>query len=122
MTEPQPDYDTIAQTHGNAAAKICRAIDERIAALGDQAPPRLAEIRREAAQGNYSQYFSARYRVPMAALVQALVDCGQTELYQRALMGEFNADRAEFLKYRNMLAGGPVYGDKTRKGRRVRVK
>lgn len=123
MTETnQPtDYDTIAQTHGTAARRICEAIDAKIIELGDKAPPRLAEIRREASEGAYSQYFSTRYKNPIQVLAQALVDAGCMDLCQRVLMGNFNADRAEFVKYQRVVAGGPVYGDAARKGRRVRT-
>lgn len=122
MTQPQADYDTIAQAHGNAAAAICKAIDAKLTELGDKAPPRLAEIRAEAAQGAYSQYFSTRYRNPIPVLAQALVDAGCMDLCQRVLMGDFNAQGDEIQRYRHMLAGGRVYGDEVRKGRRVRVK
>lgn len=121
QTEQPTDYDTIAQAHGNAARRICEAIDAKLAELGDTAPPRLAEIRAEAAQGAYSQYFSTRYRNPIPALAQALVDAQCMDLYQRLLMGDFNAGRDEVLKYQHVLAGGRVYGDKAHKGRRVRI-
>jgi len=122
QAERATDYDTIAQTHGNAAANICKAIDAKINELGDKAPPRLAEIRREASEGAFSQYFSARYKNPIPVLAQALVDAGCMDLCQRVLMGDFNAASDEIKRYQHILAGGRVYGDKAHKGRRVRVK
>ena len=105
QTEQPTDYDTIAQAHGNAARRICEAIDAKLNELGDTAPPRL----------------STRYRNPIPALAQAFVDAQCMDLYQRLLMGDFNAGCDEVLKYQHVLAGGRVYGDKAHKGRRVRI-
>ena len=127
MTPTLIDWDSLATIYGSAIAKIGKAIEAAMPTDGDLAPWR--NLLARAQRGAYSEYFG-EFPAPITQLVEDLRAAGAHDLAQRAIDGEFDADRQEAERwagsseaqsiFKELVNPKPIYSDVSRKGRRQR--